>query len=335
MNSTPQAIKEYSGIDRSQFEQDIVQLDQPAVLRGFCKHWPAVKQAQGSIHDFCDYLLSFDCGASAYTIAGEPEIAGRFFYTDDLSGVNFRRAQVNFKSVLEQIVAMRDTRSPHAIAIQSASVRNVLPNFDQSNTMTLLPSSVAPTMWLGNRALVAPHYDVSDNIAVVVYGRRRFTLYPPEQVANLYVGPAMESPGGVPISLVDINAPDYERFPNYKLAQAASMSALLEPGDAIFIPSPWWHAVESLDALNMLVNYWWGQDPRHQVSANNSLMHSMLTIANLPPHKRESWRHFYDYYVFKHSGDAREHLPDELHDVLTTLSDQQLTTLLAFLKSKL
>ena len=36
-----------------------------------------------------------------------------------------------------------------------------------------------------------------------------------------------------------------------------AFSAELQPGDAIFIPSLWWHQVESLSAVNGLVNYWW------------------------------------------------------------------------------
>ena len=63
-------------------------------------------------------------------------------------------------------------------------------------------------MWLGNRAIVAPHYDIHDNLACVVAGRRKFNLFPPEQIENLYPGPTLVTPGGVPVSMVDLNQPD-------------------------------------------------------------------------------------------------------------------------------
>ena len=42
--------------------------------------------------------------------------------------------------------------------------------------------------------------------------------FPPEQVANLYVGPLDHSPAGMPMSLVDFAKPDFERFPGLRLA---------------------------------------------------------------------------------------------------------------------
>lgn len=335
MHEKIKPIKEFNELSRNQFERDILPQDEPIVIRSLAKEWPAVAAGRGNATEFVSYLKQFDANQSVYTIAGEPSIAGRFFYNPDLRGVNFKRANVHFKSVLDQLLALRKSPQPHAIAIQSASVRDTLPKFAAENAITLLDATIEPTFWLGNKAVVAPHYDVSDNLAIVVHGRRKFTLFPPEEVSNLYVGPALDSPGGVPISLVDLNEPDFERFPNYREALAAAQSATLLPGDAIFIPSPWWHAVESLDPLNMLVNYWWGDSPAHSVSANNSMMLAMLTISNLDANKRASWKHFFDYYVFKQTGDPATHLPPDLHDILTTLTPDQTQALLNFLKSKL
>ena len=41
------------------------------------------------------------------------------------------------------------------------------------------------------------------------------------------------------------------------------MVADLQPGDALYIPSLWWHHVESIGVLNTMVNYWWTAPAAH------------------------------------------------------------------------
>ncbi len=333
--SKANSIREWTNIDRAAFERDIVPLKQPAVIRGLVKDWRLVQAANASEEDAVKYLMSLDNHTPAYTIVGEPEINGRFFYSENLDATNFKRTQAAITATLEQLYALRSNPNPHSVAIQAASVREIMPDFESSNSINLLDNHIKPTLWLGNRGVVAPHYDVHDNLACVASGRRRFTLFPPEQISNLYIGPTLNAPGGVPISMVDLHKPDYQAFPKFADALAASQSALLEPGDAIYIPTPWWHSVESLDNINALVNYWWGGLDEEHLSPNHSLMHSMLTIAKLEPHQREAWRHFFDYLVFQETGNPTEHLPDDLDDVVTTLSNEQRQGVYQFLKSKL
>jgi hypothetical protein len=328
-------IQEWTNVDFDQFHNEIIPLNQPAVLRSLVADWPMVKAARQSTDKAVDYLKSFDKQTPLYTIVGEADISGRFGYRDDLQGVNFQRTQATLSTVVASIIAQKKSANPRAIAVQAASVRDTLPGFDKENKLSLLNDSVAPTMWLGGSAMVAPHYDVYDNVACVVAGRRKFTLFPPDQIANLYVGPTLDAPGGVPISMVDLHEPDLKRYPNFAKALCAAQEALLEPGDAIFIPTPWWHAVEALDQINVLINYWWGGLGQGALSPNHSLLHSMLTIAKLSPTQRESWRHFFDYFVFQTSGDPAAHLPDDLSDIVTTLSPEQRKNVYQFLKDHL
>lgn len=328
-------ITEWTDINAAQFHSEVIPLNQPAILRSVVSDWPIVEMATRSSAEAIAYLKSFDQNTPMYTIVGDPKIEGRFFYSDDLSDVNFQRTQATLTTVLDQLSALSDYKNPHAIAIQAASVRDGLPNFENKNRLPLLDESVAPTMWLGNAAIVAPHYDVHDNIACVVMGRRKFTLFPPEQIANLYVGPTLNAPGGVPISMVDLKKPDFDQYPNFKEALAVAQVATLEPGDAIFIPTPWWHAVEALDPINVLINYWWGGLQEGTLSPNHSLLHSMLTVAKLSPAQRESWRHFFDYFVFHTSGDPAAHLPSDTKDIVSELTPDQRKSIYEFLRGKL
>lgn len=328
-------IKQYDNVTREQFDREIYPQYQPAILKGLVSAWPVVREASQGNQALLDYVRSFDRFEPVYTIVGEPSIRGRFFYSEDLSSVNFQRTQGSITAVLEQLVALGNNPQPHAVAIQAANIKESLPSFDDQHINPLLDDNIAPTLWLGNRATVAPHYDVHDNIACVVSGRRRFTLFPPEQVANLYVGPTLNAPGGVPISLVDLNNPDFETFPKFEHALQSASTATLEPGDAIYIPTPWWHAVESLENINLLINYWWGNLPKHAPSPNHSLMHSMLSIAKLNPAQRESWKHFFDYFVFKQESDPSAHLPESLNDLTTSLTDEQQQQVHEFLRQHL
>jgi len=190
-------------------------------------------------------------------------------------------------------------------------------------------------MWIGNRGRVSPHYDVHRNIACVMAGQREFTLFPPEQIDNLYLGPILDAPGGVPISLVDVQNPDLDRFPRYADAVATAQRASLAPGDAIYIPSLWWHAVASLEEINVLVNYWWDGNSSSGISPNDSLLHAMLSIAELDESQREAWRAFFDYYVFGSGTDPAAHLPAELEDIVSGMSEQQLARIKDFLAQRL
>ena len=326
------AIREWLSKDRESFESEVAGSAEPVVIRSLVRDWVAVGKGRDP-GEFCRYLEELDRGAPVYTIAASPDAGSRFFYSEDLKGLNFKRGQIPLPQVLGQLLAQIDDEKAHSIAVQSLPVRDVLPDFEADNPMPLLDA--APTMWIGNRGKVAPHYDVHRNVACVVAGRRHFTLYPPDQIANLYPGPILGAPGGVPISMVDIWDPDFDKHPGYADAGETAQEATLEPGDAIYIPTLWWHAVESLEAINVLVNYWWGGTADTDLSPNDSLLHALLTIAQLDDDQREAWRAYFDYYVFRTGRDPQAHLPGGLDDIVTSLSPEQAGSVRQFLAEKL
>jgi mannose-6-phosphate isomerase-like protein (cupin superfamily) len=330
-----QSINEWNKADIESFQSDIVAAESPAVIRSLAGDWPAVARGKEGAAEICHYLGEFDDGKLVYTIAAPPSACGRFFYSDDLRSLNFNRGQIPLRQVLTQLISQLGAPEAHSIAVQSLPVRDILPAFDNENRIRFLDESIEPTMWIGNQGKVAPHYDVHKNIACVVAGRRRFTLFPPDQIVNLYPGPVLGAPGGVPISLVDMRDPELERYPRFSAALEVAQEALLEPGDAIYIPSLWWHAVESLEPVNVLVNYWWGGINEHGVSPNDSLLHGMLTMAGLDESQLRAWLHFFDYYVFRTGEDPKDHLPAGVHDIVTSMSPEQLAGVRQLLAQKL
>lgn len=312
----PSLVREFAAVGREQFETDIRPAGQPAVLRGLGADWPAVDAARRGDEPFASYLLSFATERPVAAIVGEPDIAGRFFYDDRLTGFNFQRGRSKLEPFLGRLLRDRDHRQPIAMAIQSAPIAEVLPGFERDNRTALVPPGTQPRAWIGNRVRVAPHFDPFENIGVVAAGRRRFTLFPPGQIANLYPGPFDFTPAGTPVSMVDLREPDLDRHPRFALAMEQAQVAELEPGDAIYIPYQWWHGVESLAPLNLFVNYWWNEAPTDRGDPNDALLHAFLAIKHLPPDQRAAWRAMFDFYVFETDGDPAAHLPPAARGVL-------------------
>jgi hypothetical protein len=255
-----------------------------------------------------------------------------------MDGFNFHRNRLPLSEIAAQVLRYAQFPKPPAVAAQSALLRDCLPAFTAENPLTLFDASILPRIWLGNRITTPAHVDEWNNVACVVAGRRRFTLFPPEQVANLYVGPLDFAPTGAAMSMVSLRDPDFARHPRFRDALAAAQVAVLEAGDCLFIPPLWWHRVESLEPLNVLVNYWWhdplGENSRVD-SAFDALLHGILSIRGLPSESRRAWQAFFEHYVFGEQADSIAHIPPERRGILGDLSQEQVNALRAHLAKKL
>jgi hypothetical protein len=278
------------------------------VLRGVIAGWPAVRAGRESPQAMANYLRGLDNGTPTDAMIGAPAIGGHFFYNDELNGYNFERRPLRIAEALDRLMQLLDSADPEAIYVGSVPTPKNFPAFTRDNTLPLLDPAIVPRVWFCNRVTVQTHYDISSNMACVVAGRRRFTLFPPEQVVNLYVGPLEFTLAGQPISMVKLENPDFERYPSYREALETAQSAELEPGDALFIPYMWWHHVQSRDAFNVLVNYWWEETPQWQGSPFEALLHGILSLKNLSPRKRAIWQNMFEHYVFQRGGDPVAHL---------------------------
>jgi hypothetical protein len=195
-------------------------------------------------------------------------------------------------------------------------VSDHLPGFGDENQLGIAHPSAEARIWIGNRAIVQAHFDLKENIACVVAGRRRFTLFPPEQTPNLYPGPFELTLAGPPVSMVDMADPDFEKHPRFRQAQEHAVVAEMEPGDALYIPYFWWHHVEALETFNVLVNYWWNEADPDLGSPFDALLNALMSIRDLPKRQREAWSTMFDLYVFQKHGDPLEHLPKAAHGTL-------------------
>jgi len=251
-----------------------------------------------------------------------------------------RYGRTSPQAIIGYLRRLDSGRLVNAIAAQAARIDECLPGFVDENPLPLLDPSVRPRLWLGNTITSPAHVDETHNIACVVSGRRRFTLFPPEQIGNLYIGPVDFTPTGAPIALPSLTEPDFEHFPRLRQALEHAQVAELEPGDALYIPALWWHQVESLSSCNVLVNYWWHPIAGEAVGASpvfDCLLHCMLTLRRMPPEVRAGWRAAFEHYIFGPDAPLSDHIPPErrgvLGDITPELARQIRAQLLGRLKS--
>jgi hypothetical protein len=131
--------------------------------------------------------------------------------------------------------------------------------------------------------------------------------------------------------MVDFADADFDQHPRFRLALDEAQVAELAPGDALFIPSMWYHHVEALDAFNVLVNYWWRDTPRYLGDPEQALLHAILAVRDLPENARQRWKALFEHYVFSGGAEAAAHLPEGTRGILDPLNSETAGRLRAFL----
>lgn len=315
---------------------ELLAAGEPVVLRGLARDWGLV-QAGASMQASMDYLRQHYNGEPVTYSWGGPEMRGRPFYREDFSALNGEVRRSDLGQVLSEIAAHAEDPQPPTYYVASLLIDSRFPGMRETNDLGLAQRGIQapPSIWIGNRVTASCHYDALNNIAVCVAGRRRFTLLPPAQIHNLYPGPLEPTPGGQAISVVDFAAPDLDQYPRFAEAMAQARSAVLEPGDAIFMPSQWWHHVQGLEPFNVLVNYWWSSVPAHIASPMQALYHALWTIRDRPEREKQAWREVFDYYVFGPADQAGAHLPPAARNVLGPVDEAMARQLRAMLMAKL
>lgn len=324
-------------------EEDVVHPDldrrlagarRPFVVRGLASDWPLVRAGLKGSRIACRYLLERSRERAFPVNIGEPGGGERLFYNGDME-MNFRMAKGPLGPILEGIVNNDGKPDAPVIYLASIDMKSYFDGLAEDNHLPLGERQPIESIWIGSATRIAAHNDVPNNLAVCAAGKRRFTLFPPAQFRNLYPGPIENTPAGRPVSMLDFDAPDFERFPGFREALEAAMVAELEPGDALFVPSMWWHHVEGLSSFNVLVNYWWRDVPAFLGEPEHALNHAILAIRDLPDPDKAIWRELFDHYVFTNGANVTDHIPSAARGILDPLDAEGAGRIRAFLMRSL
>jgi len=309
---------------------------EPIILKNLVSNWPVVQAAKSSPEQVCSYLEQYYQGMTTGAGVSSPENKGRLFYSNDFTQLNFTKEPAQLDVFLQQVLAAFNDENPVSRYIGSTPVDKLLPNFRATNDLAALAQhKPLVSIWLGNQSRIAAHHDTPNNIACCIAGKRRFTLFPPNQIENLYLGPLDFNPAGQAISLVDFHQVDFIKHPKFATALANAQVAELGPGDSLFLPSMWWHHVEGLSKLNILVNYWWQTNSAHMGAPMDALLHALLNIKELPKAQKDAWFDVFKFYIFNPDETALSHIPKQRLGVLKPTDDHIARQIRSMLLNKL
>lgn len=117
-------------------------------------------------------------------------------------------------------------------------------------------------IYIGPAGTVTPlHHDLPENLYTLVYGRKRITLFHPDDSKFLYRNPVWSRLPN--FSQVNPEAPDLEAFPKY--GRARPLVVDLKAGETLYIPSFWWHHLRNMET-SIAMSFWWPEGWRLPVA---------------------------------------------------------------------
>lgn len=328
-------IKTLEGVSPNDIPEDVLSSGVPVLLKGVVAHWPAVQAAKVSDSAVSSYIQKYYSGRPVVVFRCDSSMQGRYFYSNDFKSLAFESMHDDLGRVLDALCDEAGQTEEQHLYVGSTTVDTYLPNFRKENDINLSGRNPLVSIWMGNRSTIAAHFDAPDNIACCVAGKRIFTLFPIDQIENLYVGPIDFTPAGQMISTVNFESPDFSKHPKFRDAMDQAVVAEMEPGDALYLPSMWWHHVQSYGALNVLVNYWWRNAPPFMDAPLDTLFHAILTMRDLPVREKNAWKVVFNHFIFGDSEEISGHLPKEGRGILDALDENSARKIRMLLLNKL
>ncbi|NET74474.1 MAG: cupin-like domain-containing protein, partial [Sphaerospermopsis sp. SIO1G2] len=177
------------------------------------------------------------------------------FTFDTETGETLSSKKMKFSEFANWLAQEKDSEQYYYLQQQPIKLvfPELLPDIEIPDYMSRKSFMVA-NIWIGTGGNTTPlHWDAAQNILCQIRGRKKLSLFAPNQTEFLY--PHSVDSKAPHLSYVNIDKPDVEKFPKYQDSQ--KIECVLEAGEMLFMPPFWWHHVNSLDPLNIAVNFWW------------------------------------------------------------------------------
>jgi hypothetical protein len=216
----------------AEFERDYLTPNKPVILTGCMDDWPALSK-------WSPEFFKREYGATPVTADGQAMPLGEFIDLVLASSPERPAPYLRDAKVRDLGPELMNDIEPFC----EYSFPNWLPGFYLVKKLRDLFDAAQIELFVGGEGtkLGQIHYDYihAHTVLCQVYGRKEFTLFPPEDAPWLYAD-------GAQAAFKDLDTVDRERFPLFE--RATPISFVQEPGEIIFLPSGWWHTTRLLSA---------------------------------------------------------------------------------------
>lgn len=214
------------------FLRDYYYENRPGVFTGAAEHWSATQ--------WTPERLKRVIGSELVEVQSGRTRDEKYEENRD----SFRKT-MPFDQFIDQVLTLQHSNdlymTANNIGGSQATMRKIFPDIGNLGDGYLNLNNMDDKcfVWIGPGGTLTPlHHDLTNNFFVQLYGRKRFLMVPACEVPYVFNEKHV-------YTKVDIFNPDYQRYPLFK--RATVLEVTLNPGDSLFIPIGWWHAVESLD----------------------------------------------------------------------------------------
>ena len=227
----------------AEWRERIVRDQRPVILEGVIDDWPAMTRWNGAALVELYGELPASVGAHPQTIRQ---------IVDAIRGGGDAFADFT----LEQAPAlMLDLRPLPYVAMEEIDFANV---------------------WMGGARETKLHYDLLDNLHAVVRGQKTFYLVHPREHVHLYhLVPDPRRAQTLSYTQLDFFRLDDTRFPETR--NVGYHVAEVHPGEVLYLPTAWYHAVKHAGDPTMAVNFWW-PSPHDFARAADSFLHDRIML---------------------------------------------------------
>ncbi|KAL4473487.1 hypothetical protein ABPG74_022351 [Tetrahymena malaccensis] len=247
-------------IDFQSFYHHFQSYNMPIVLRNAVKHWKAIRKWQSD-----EYLVN-KIGEREVQVEVREDGENKFAYFKK----NFVKSSMKYQEFIQMY--KDPNRKANYYLAEFGIPEELVEDIDEIE-LGLFMNLEYTNFWQGASGTESlPHTDDKDNFLCQIAGKKTIILVPPTQRSKLYVGAGKNKIKNY--SQVDFFQPDLQNFPLFSQIKG-KMKVEINPGDALFIPSFWWHHVKSSNERNLAINFWY--TPNYMHSMFQSLLETQGT----------------------------------------------------------